>query len=36
MTAAAIENTKPGVYDLDADLYHADPLPGGRTGRRRL
>jgi hypothetical protein len=25
----AIEITQPGVYDIPADAYHADPVPGG-------
>lgn len=31
--------TRPGVYDLDAQTYHADPVPGGSlssTGARRI
>jgi hypothetical protein len=31
--------TKPGVYDLPDDLYHADPVPGGSlssSGARKL
>lgn len=31
--------TEPGVYDLDAETYHADPVPGGSlssSGARRL
>lgn len=30
---------RPGVYDIPADLYHADPVPGGSlssTGARKL
>lgn len=33
------EITEPGVYDLDADTYHADPVPGGSlssSGARKL
>lgn len=36
---AAIEITEPGVYDIDAETYHADPVPGGSlssTGARKL
>lgn len=36
---APIEITKPGVYDLDAETYHADPVPGeslSSTGARRI
>lgn len=40
MTAVdAREITEPGVYDLPADLYHRDPVPGGSlsaSGARRL
>lgn len=31
--------TKPGVYDIDAEAYHRDPVPGGSlssTGARKL
>ena len=31
--------TEPGVYDIPADVYHADPVPGGSlssSGARRL
>lgn len=31
--------TKPGIYDIPNDVYHADPVPGGSlssTGARRL
>jgi len=31
--------TEPGVYDLPADVYHADPVPGGSlsaSGSRKL
>jgi hypothetical protein len=34
-----MEITEPGVYEIDADAYHADPVPGGSlssTGARRL
>ncbi|MGH8938411.1 MAG: PD-(D/E)XK nuclease-like domain-containing protein, partial [Actinomycetes bacterium] len=37
MNATLID--QPGVYDLPADLYHADPVPGGSlsaSGARRL
>lgn len=33
------EIVAPGVYDIPADLYHADPVPGGSlssTGARKL
>lgn len=41
MTALAdrIEIDRPGVYDLPADVYHSDPVPGGSlssTGARKL
>lgn len=41
MTATTVhtEITGPGVYDIPADAYHADPVPGGSlssTGARRL
>jgi len=41
MTAATttVEITKPGVYDLPADIYHADPVPSGSlsaSGARRI
>jgi len=31
MTAAVggIQVTAPGVYDIPAEAYHADPVPGG-------
>lgn len=35
----AEEITRPGVYDIDEDTYHADPVPGGSlssSGARRL
>lgn len=35
----AVEITQPGVYDLDAAAYHADPVKGGSlssTGARKL
>ncbi|MET9727713.1 PD-(D/E)XK nuclease-like domain-containing protein [Streptomyces zaomyceticus] len=38
MTAAGGE-VEPGLYDIPAELYHADPVPGGSlssTGIRRL
>jgi hypothetical protein len=31
--------TEPGIYEIDADSYHADPVPGGSlssSGARRL
>jgi PDDEXK-like domain of unknown function (DUF3799) len=34
-----VEITEPGVYDVDHDTYHADPVPGGSlssTGARAL
>lgn len=34
-----IEITEPGVYDIDVESYHDDPVPGGSlssTGARRL
>lgn len=41
MTAAAEApgEVEPGLYDIDAELYHADPIPGGSlssTGARKL
>lgn len=39
---AAVEvpaEVQPGLYDIDAELYHSDPIPGGSlssTGARRL
>ncbi|WP_405883568.1 PD-(D/E)XK nuclease-like domain-containing protein [Streptomyces sp. NBC_01384] len=43
MTAAveveASAEAQPGMYDIPADLYHSDPIPGGSlssTGARRL
>lgn len=42
MTATATETTTevtPGVYDIPAELYHSDPIPGGSlssTGARKL
>lgn len=41
MTAAveAPEEVQPGLYDIPADLYHSDPVPGGSlssTGARKL
>ena len=39
MTTPTIEITQPGVYDLDAETYHADPVEGhslSSTGARRL
>lgn len=41
MTAATetVAEIQPGVYDIDADLYHSDPIPGGSlssTGARKL
>ena len=38
MTAAPVE-VEPGLYDIPADLYHSDPIPGGSlssTGARTL
>ena len=38
MTAAGGE-VEPGLYDIPAELYHSDPVPGGSlssTGIRRL
>jgi hypothetical protein len=38
MTAAPIE-VEPGLYDIPAELYHQDPIPGGSlssTGARKL
>lgn len=35
----AVEITAPGVYDIPADIYHADPVPGeslSSTGARKL
>lgn len=37
--APTIEITEPGVYDIPAEHYHLDPVPGGSlssTGARRL
>ena len=43
MTAAAVASsvvvTEPGIYDIDVDDYHADPVPGGSlssSGARKL
>jgi hypothetical protein len=41
MTAAveAPTEVQPGLYDIDAETYHADPIPGGSlssTGARKL
>lgn len=43
MTAAvevdAAPEVQPGLYDIDAELYHSDPIPGGSlssTGARTL
>lgn len=39
MTADAQQITVPGVYDIPAEQYHADPVPGGSlssTGARKL
>lgn len=36
---ATLEITEPGIYTLDDDVYHADPVPGGslsHSGARRL
>ena len=38
MTAAPVE-VEPGLYDIPADLYHSDPIPGGSlssTGAKKL
>ncbi|MFB7605228.1 PD-(D/E)XK nuclease-like domain-containing protein [Streptomyces gardneri] len=38
MTAAG-DGVEPGLYDIPAELYHSDPIPGGSlssTGIRRL
>jgi hypothetical protein len=38
-TATQLTITEPGIYDLPADVYHADPVPGGSlssTGARKL
>lgn len=35
----APEEVQPGLYDIDAELYHSDPIPGGSlssTGARKL
>jgi hypothetical protein len=37
--ADQVEITEPGVYDIPAEVYHADPVPGGSlssSGARRL
>jgi hypothetical protein len=37
--AAGLELTEPGVYDITAEAYHADPVKGGSlssTGARKL
>jgi hypothetical protein len=37
--APSVQITEPGVYDLDPEAYHADPVPGGSlssTGARKL
>lgn len=39
MSAAVEETVVPGMYDIPAELYHSDPIPGGSlssTGARRL
>lgn len=39
MTAVETAEIIPGLYDIPADLYHSDPIPGGSlssTGARRL
>ncbi|MEU5976304.1 PD-(D/E)XK nuclease-like domain-containing protein [Streptomyces sp. NPDC047315] len=39
MTTIAPPEVTPGVYDIPAETYHADPIPGGSlssTGARRL
>lgn len=33
LTAERLEITEPGVYDIPAELYHADPVPGGSLSR---
>lgn len=38
MSAAPVE-VEPGLYDIPAELYHSDPIPGGSlssTGARRI
>lgn len=38
MTTAAVD-VEPGLYDIPAELYHSDPIPGGSlssTGARKL
>ncbi|MEV6547927.1 PD-(D/E)XK nuclease-like domain-containing protein [Streptomyces sp. NPDC051597] len=38
-TVADAEQVIPGLYDIPAELYHSDPIPGGSlssTGARRL
>ena len=38
MSGAPVE-VEPGLYDIPADLYHSDPIPGGSlssTGARKL
>ncbi|MFE9398610.1 PD-(D/E)XK nuclease-like domain-containing protein [Streptomyces flavidovirens] len=39
MSAAVEETVVPGMYDIPAELYHSDPIPGGSlssTGARTL
>lgn len=39
MISVSLEITEPGVYDMPADTYHADPVPGGSlssSGARKL
>ncbi|MFJ8871046.1 PD-(D/E)XK nuclease-like domain-containing protein [Streptomyces sp. NPDC102473] len=39
MTAPVAEGVIPGLYDIPAEMYHADPIPGGSlssTGARTL
>lgn len=39
LAPAEVRITGPGVYDLPADVYHSDPVPGGSlssTGARKL
>lgn len=41
MTATAVDVviTEPGLYDLPADVYHSDPVPGGslsQSGAKKL
>ncbi|MFD9603265.1 PD-(D/E)XK nuclease-like domain-containing protein [Streptomyces sp. NPDC059970] len=39
MSAPVADDVTPGVYDIPAEMYHADPIPGGSlssTGARTL